>query len=103
MNQSDGDGRSYGQAVAKNRKKRATLFGVEDLDWPGLLLLAVGMGLGVPLLTHAFLPSWQSGPVTAVLVPVYLAVAHWVAVAAIAGAILCSLADWLRECKSPTP
>ena len=90
-------GGSYGHTVAKDRKKRATLFGVDEFDWPGLLLLAVGMGLGVPLLTHAFVPSWQSGTLTAVLVPVYLTVAHWIAVVAIAGAVLCGFIDWLRE------
>ncbi|XFF01950.1 hypothetical protein ACR5MH_0845 (plasmid) [Streptomyces sp. L7] len=91
------DGESYGQTVAKNQTKRATLFGVDELDWPGLLLLAVAMGFGVPLLTRTLLPNWQSGSLTAVLVPVYLTVAHWIAVVAIGGAVLCGLLDWLRE------
>lgn len=98
MKRDGGDSGSYGRTVAKDRrKKRATLFGVEEFDWPGLLLLAVASGLGVPLLTHALLPSWQSGTFTSVLVPGYLTVAHWIAVAAITGAILCGFADWLRE------
>ena len=102
MNRSGSDGESYGQTVAKKRRKRATLFGVEELDWPGLLLLAVAMGLGVPLLTHGLLPSWQSGTLTAVLVPVYLTVAHWIAVLAIAGAILCGFIDWLSDRQTTT-
>ncbi len=98
-----GDGESYGQTVAKNHTKRATLFGVDELDWPGLLLLAVAMGFGVPLLTHGLLPSWQSGTLTSVLVPVYLTVAHWIAVLAIAGTVLCGFIDWLRERQTTTP
>ncbi len=96
-NRGSSDSESYGRTVASNRKTRATLFGVDELDWPGLLLLAVAMGFGVPLLTRTLLPSWQSGSLTAVLVPVYLTVAHWIAVVAIAGAALCGLLDWLRE------
>jgi hypothetical protein len=78
-------------------KKRATLFGVDEFDWPGLLVLAVGMGFGVPLLTHALLPDWQSGALTATIVPVYVTIAHWIALGAIAGAVLCGFIDWLRE------
>lgn len=96
-NRGGSDGESYGQKVAKNQTKRARLFGVDELDWPGLLLLAVAMGFGVPLLTRALLPTWQSESLTAVLVPVYLTIAHWIAVVAIAGAVLCGLIDWLRE------
>lgn len=97
MSQGGSDGESYGRSVGKNRVKRATLFGVDEFDWPGLLVLAVLMGFGVPLLTHTLLPGWQSGAVTAAIVPVFVIVAHWIAVAAIAGAVLCGLIDWLNE------
>ena len=97
MSRGGSDGESYGRSVGKSPVKRATLFGVDEFDWPGLLVLAVLMGFGVPLLTHTLLPGWQRGAVTAAIVPVLVMVAHWIAVTAIAGAVLCSLIDWLRE------